>query len=197
MEEVAAGWTVTGTYNETCASEGHCPYYFGRDVDGGCRYFMVFRLESGAVNDVDLSGITVVYNGDIPTSTFAEFMQHGSEAGIYVSDNATEEQRRVLEPLVSTNIGGLLVGKNLGVKFVPIEVAESEGSVTVKTPFGEMTQHQMVGHQGGPIRIENSALPFLEDLKHCNTSAWTYSDHGKDFAYKDRCGTWANFVFSG
>ncbi len=36
-------WQIKGIYNESCASQGHCPYYFGRPRDGGCRYFMVFR----------------------------------------------------------------------------------------------------------------------------------------------------------
>lgn len=197
MQDLASGWTLTGTYNEACAAEGHCPLYFGRGVDGGCRYYMVFRIEDGTVNGVDLSGITVVYNGNIPYSTFAEFMEHGSEAGIYVSDNATKEQRKVLDTLAPTSIGGLLVGKSLGVEYVPIEVSSTDDSVSFKTPFGEMTQHLTRGHDGGPVRIENSALPFLTNLKHCHTTNWTYNDHGRDFNYKDRCGSWADFAFSG
>ncbi|MDN5856277.1 MAG: DUF1326 domain-containing protein [Actinomycetia bacterium] len=197
METLTPGWTVTGSYNEACAAEGHCPFYFGRDVDGGCRYFMVFRLQEGIVNGVDLSGITVVYNGDILHSKFADLMANGSEAGIYVSDNATEEQRSVLDTLVTSSLGGVLVGKNFGVRYVPIEVNETDNSITVKTPFGEMTQAQVTGANGGPVRIDNSTLPFLSDLKHCHTSNWSYVDHGKKFDYTDRCGSWADFAFSG
>lgn len=197
MQELATGWTVTGTYNEACAAEGHCPLYFGRGVDGGCRYYMVFRLEEGAVNGVDMSGITVVYNGDIKYSTFPEFMENGSEAGIYVSDNATEEQRTILDTLVLKSIGGVLVGKNLGLKYVPIDVTETSDSVTFATPFGEMSQHLTKGNDGGPVRIENSTLPFLKNLKHSHTESWNYNDHGKNFDYKDRCGSWADFAFSG
>ncbi|MCL5736166.1 MAG: DUF1326 domain-containing protein [Actinobacteria bacterium] len=51
---------MSGTYNEACASEGHCPYYFGRDKEGGCRYFMVFRITEGTADGVDLSGIAAV-----------------------------------------------------------------------------------------------------------------------------------------
>ena len=64
MEALTPGWKVQGTYNEPCAAEGHCAYYFGRDVEGGGRYYMVFRIEEGKVNDIDLAGITVIYNGD-------------------------------------------------------------------------------------------------------------------------------------
>lgn len=197
METLTPGWTVKGTYNEACAAEGHCPLYFGRGVDGGCRYYMVFRIEEGAVNGVDLSSITIVYNGDIRHSTFKDFLEQGSEAGIYVSDNATEAQRGVLDTLVETGLGGVLVGKSFGVKYVPIDISSTEDSVNIKTPFGEMRQHFTKGHDGSPVRIENSALPFLSNLKHCHTDNWSYNDHGKSFDYTDRCGSWADFEFTG
>ena len=60
MAEHGSAWEIKGIYNEACASEGHCPYYFGRDKEGGCRYFMVFRITEGKVDDVDLAGITAI-----------------------------------------------------------------------------------------------------------------------------------------
>jgi len=197
MEELKSGWQVTGTYNEACAAEGHCPFYFGRDVEGGCRYFMVFRIEEGKVNNVDLAGITVIYNGDIPDSKFEDFMKNGSEGGIYVSDNATEEQRKVLDTLVTTNMGAAFMKKNFGVKYVKIDVEETNGTIHFKMPFGKMKQSLVKGLDGGPIRIENVVFPVMKNLKHCHTPFWTYNDHGKNFDYKDRCGTWADFVFEG
>jgi len=47
------------------------------------------------------------------------------------------------------------------------------------------------------VRIENVANPSLKNIKHCHTSFWTYKDLGKDFSYKNRCGTWADFVYQG
>ena len=105
MEELKQGWKLKGVYNEACASEGHCPYYFGRDKEGGCRYFMVFRIEEGRANDVDLSGTVVIYMGDIPHTKFEELMSKGSEGGIYVSDKTSPEQRKVLDTLVVQGIG--------------------------------------------------------------------------------------------
>jgi hypothetical protein len=197
MEALKSGWQVKGTYNEACAAEGHCPFYFGRDVEGGCRYYMVFRIEEGKVNDVDLAGITVIYNGDILFPKFEDFMKNGSEGGIYVSDNATEGQRKVLDTLVTTNMGGLVMKKIFGVKYLKIDIEKTNDSCHVKMPFGEMKQYMVKGLDGGPIRIENATLPFLAGLKHCHTSFWRYKDYGKNFEYKDRCGTWADFVFQG
>ena len=73
--------------------KGHCPYYFGRDKEGGCRYFMVFRITEGTAKGINISGTTIIYVGDLPHATFAEVLEKGSEGGVYVSDNTTLEQR--------------------------------------------------------------------------------------------------------
>ena len=197
MEKLTPGWKITGTYNEACASEGHCPYYFGRDVEEGCRYFMVFRIKKGCVNDIDLSGIAVVYNGNIRYPKFEDFMQNGSEGSVYVSHNAIDEQRKVLDTLVTTNIGANFMKTIFEVKYEQIETSESDGSFHIKTPFGVMKQNLMKGIEGEAIRIENCALPNLKKLKVCHTSFWRYRDHRVNFSYKHRCGTWGDFVFEG
>ena len=53
----------------------------------------------------------LVYNGDIQYSKFEDFMQNGSKGGVYVSYNATDEQRKVLDTLVTTNIGANFMRK--------------------------------------------------------------------------------------
>jgi len=155
---------------------------------------MVFRIEQGKVNGVDLSGITEIYNGDIHYPKFADFMEHGSERGIYISDHATEEQRQVLDTLTTTHMGALFMKKHFGARHVKIDVKEENGTIHFRTPYGEMKQSLVKGLDGGPIRIENCPIPVLKDLKHCHTDFWTYNDHGKAFDYKDRCGTWADFA---
>ena len=197
MEELKPGWEVKGIYNEACASEGHCPYYFGRDREGGCRYFMVFRIQEGTVNGVDLSDITVMYLGDLPHATFEEVMSKGSNGGIYVSENATAEQRNILDSLVVKSIGGLLMKKHFGVKYVKMEIEGEGESVHFKMPFGEMKQQLTKGSDGTPVRLENQTLPFLINVRAAHTPFWNYNDHGRHFDYKQRCGTWADFVIKG
>ena len=75
------------------------PIILAGDRTDGCRYFMVFRIQEGRVNDIDLAGITLLYMGDIPHPSFKELMEQGSEGGIYISDNATPEQREILDVL--------------------------------------------------------------------------------------------------
>ena len=194
MEELKPGWQVKGIYNEACASEGHCPYYFGRDKEGGCRYFMVFRIQEGTVNDVDLSGTTVVYLGDLPHSTYAEVMEKGSEGAIYINDNATPEQRKVLDILAVNALGGAIMKKVLGIQYVKIDIEETEDSVHFKMPSGEMKMQLTKSHDGNPVRLENVTLPFLSNVKAAHTPFWNWSDYDRHYDYKNRCGTWADFV---
>ena len=197
LKGIQPGWYVKGTYHEACASEGHCPYYFGRDKEGGCRYFMVFRIEEGEANGVDLGGTVAVYCGDLPHPTYDEVKTKGSEGGIYVGAAATPEQREVLDLLVTQSIGGVLMKKNFGVKYVDMEVKGTPEEVQVSMPFGKMTQRLTTGLDGGPVRLENQTLPFLSDAKACHTPFWSYEDYGRHFEYKDRCGTWADFEMKG
>ena len=124
-------------------------------------------------------------------------MSLGSEAGIYVSDKASPEQRKVLDTLVVQGIGGAIMKKVFGVKYVNIDVEEKDDTFHVKMPFGEMTQKLTRGPDGKPVRLENTTLPFLSNAKACDTPFWNYEDHGRHFDYQNRCGTWADFTMAG
>jgi len=194
MSALGSGWTIKGIYNETCASEGHCPYYFGRDKEGGCRYFMVFRIVEGEVDGVDLAGITAIYLGDLPHATYAEAKEKGSEGAIYIDDSATTEQRAILDALAVEALGGVLMKKVFGISYVPISVEDDGDSVRFEMPTGEMEMVLTKGPGGGPVRMENVTLPFLLNVKAAHTPHWHWSDFGRHFEYKDRCGTWADFA---
>lgn len=196
MTELRPGWEVRGVYHETCASEGHCPYYFGRDKEGGCRYFMVYRITEGRANDVDLSGVVAVYLGDLPYSTYAEVAEKGSEGVIYIGDDATPEQRAVLDILAVDALGGALMKRVLGLHYVPMTVEEDDGSIHVTMPTGEMEMQLTKGADGRPVGLTNVTLPFLSDVKAAHAAFWNWKDHDRHFAYRDRCGTWAEFHMS-
>lgn len=194
MKELEPGWEIKGQYNEACASEGHCPYYFGRDKEGGCRYFMVFRIQEGKVNGVDLSGITAIYVGDLPHSTYAEVMEKGSEGAVYISDKATPEQREIMDNLAGQALGGAIMKKILGIHYVKMDIDEGEDVIHFKMPAGEMKMQLTRSHDGNPVRLENATLPFLSNVKTAHTPFWEWSDYDRHYEYKNRCGTWADFV---
>jgi len=158
---------------------------------------MVFRIQEGKVNEVDLAGITVIYQGDLPHATFQEVLERGSNGGIYVSNVATVQQREVLDTFVVNSLGAALMKKSFGIKYVDIDVETKEDTVRFKMPFGEMKQELTRGRDGTPVRLENQTMPFLTNVKAAHTPYWNYDDHGRHFDYKDRCGTWAEFAMKG
>jgi hypothetical protein len=197
MKNIKSGWFIKGIYNEACAAEGQCPFYFGRDKEGGCMYFMVIRILEGEVNGVDLSGVTVIYNGMITYSKYEDLVQNGEEVAIYISDTATPDQREVLDPFVSNGMGIYLIQKVFGIKYVKITIKEDDGSFHVKMPFGEMKTQLTKGQDGTPVRIENHVYPVLTNLRVCNSPFWRYADYGRSFDYTNRCATWADLVSQG
>ncbi len=197
MKEIEPGWYVRGVYNEACAAEGHCPFYFGRDKEGGCSYFMVLRIQEGKVNDVDLSGITVMYLGTITYSKYEELLRNGEEVGIYISDNATPVQREVLEPLVRSGMDTILIKKMHGIKYVKMDIKEEGDTIHFRMPYGEMKQQLTKGLDGTPVRIENQLVPSLRNVKVCHSPFWRFTDYGRSYDHKNRCATWADFIIEG
>jgi hypothetical protein len=196
MKELEPNWLIKGLYNEACASEGQCPYYFGRDKEGGCRYFMAFRIREGMVNGVNLSGVTAVYVGDLPHSAYAEVMEKGSEGAVYISDSATPDQREIMDIIAVQALGGAIMRRVLGLHYVKIDVEEGQDTVHFKMPAGEMKMQLTRSLDGNPVRIENATLPFLSNIKAAHTPFWNWSGYDRHYDYKNRCGTWADFTMA-
>jgi Protein of unknown function (DUF1326) len=199
MVQVQEGWKVEGVFNDACASEGVCPYYLGRDVQNGCRYFWVFRIRNGKINGIDLANTTIIYIGDTAAhSSFQDLIQQGSEGEIYISDSATREQREVLNALAVQSLGGMLMRNVSRTEYVKMDILEEGQSIHIKMPYGEMKQSLTTGGDGKtPVRVENHMLPMLTDVKTCHTHFWRYQGNGRQIDYCDRCGVWADFTFEG
>ena len=42
-------WNIKGTWHESCASEGHCSFYFGRDREEPCKQIVVYDIKEGEI----------------------------------------------------------------------------------------------------------------------------------------------------
>ena len=155
---------------------------------------MVFRNTDGIDDGVNLSGVAIVYIGDLPHATSAEVHEKGSEGAIYISDDTTPEQREILNELTIGAIGGVLMKKVIGTKYVKVDIEEGIDILHVKIPSGEMKMCLTKSNDGNPVRIENSTLPFLTNIKAAHASFWYWFDYDRRYDYKNRCATWAYFV---
>ena len=123
-------WKLEGSYFETCSCDVICPctasLSLGATKDR-CKAVLVFRIKSGDVDGTDVSGLTVAAVADTP-----KVMTDGNwRLGVVIDSAASDEQAEKLGAVFSGALGGPmesltpLVGENLGVERLPIEIQEN------------------------------------------------------------------------
>jgi hypothetical protein len=166
-------WQVKGTYIETCSCDFFCPCNFslanGADYDY-CRVALVFNVTEGSVDGTDVGGLAVAVVADTP-----KVMTEGNwRLGVFIDENASDEQAEKLAGVFSGQLGGPmaglrpLVGENLGVERAGFEIREEDLRHSVKVgdavdfeiedvvPFGIET--------GEPARIAGIFHPVGSDF---------------------------------
>jgi hypothetical protein len=117
---------IEGSYFESCSCEVVCPctasLALGADYER-CRVTLVFHVEQGEVDGVDVSGLTVAAVADTP-----KVMTDGNwRLGVFIDAAASDQQAEKLGAVFSGALGGPmaalapLVGENLGVERAQIE----------------------------------------------------------------------------
>ena len=166
-------WNLKGSYVETCSCELMCPCNLSFDHGATydfCRATLVFQIHEGEVEGTDIGGRKVATIIDTP-----KVMTDGNwRLGLFVDDQATDEQTEKLVQVFSGQLGGPmaglapLVGEMLGVERVPIEVDDDGVRHSVRigdaidfevediVPFGVET--------GEPVRFAGMFHPVASDL---------------------------------
>jgi hypothetical protein len=122
-------WTLAGSYFETCSCDVVCPCTASLSLGATrdrCNIVLVFNVKNGEVDGTDVSGLTVAAVCDTP-----KVMSEGNwRLGVVIDAAASDEQAEKLSGVFSGALGGPmealgpLVGENLGVERLPIEVHE-------------------------------------------------------------------------
>ena len=125
-------------------------------------------------------------------------MKGAREGAAYISDNATNEQREILESFIKGYIDNKGWQKSLGYKFVKIDLSEENGTYHITMPFGEVEMSLAIGgDRKNPMRLGNAPMLFLSNVMFCNTHFWKYHDYGKKSEYHNTSGATADFTLSG
>jgi len=176
---------------EVCNCNAICPCWIGEDPDNdACLATLAYHVDSGTIDGVDVSGLTLGMVTNIPGNVLA-----GNWRVIfYVDDRATPEQGKALADVFSGQLGGpleqfgQLMGEVVAVERAPIvfEIAKGKGHIRIGTtakaeiePFvgatGQSTTVQDTVFStipGSPVyvgkapmyRAQNSALGIDVDL---------------------------------
>ena len=199
-------WSLEGTYFENCPCDMVCPCTTSgltKPADAErCRLVLVFHIDSGEVDGVDVSGLTVAVLADTP-----QFMADGNwRVGVFMDEAATQEQADKLGAVFSGQLGGPmealsgLIGENLGVEVAPIEYEnegrrhrvrigefaeiEIEDFVPPQTPEGEVSKLTGVFHpanstltmaQATTSRVNAFGLEFSHEGKNGHSAPFSWS----------------------
>jgi hypothetical protein len=186
-------WRLAGTYFETCSCEVVCPctasLAMGATYDR-CKVTLVFNVHDGDVDGTDVSGLTVAAVADTP-----KVMSEGNwRLGVFIDDNASDEQADKLGAVFSGQLGGPmealgpLIGENLGAERAPIEVREDGLRHSIKigdvvdfeiedvVPFGIET--------GEPARLVGIFHPAGSELTIAKATRSSINAFGVEFEGK-------------
>jgi hypothetical protein len=196
---------MDGTYFETCSCDALCPCTWSgltaRATYDRCNALLAFRVESGDVDGVDISGLNWAMLVDTPA-----LMSEGNwRAGIVLDERATEEQAAKLGAVLAGELGGPpallapLIGEMLGVQSSPIEIEERDG--THRLRIGEDTEIEVTefvaGDNPGPVVLDNVFHPGASTLTVAPATAARVSLMGVEFGRVGESGFAAPFSWSG
>jgi hypothetical protein len=179
-------WKLRGSYFETCSCDVVCPctasLSFGATHDR-CKVVLVFHVETGEVEGVDVSGLTVAAVADTP-----KVMTDGNwRLGVFMDAAASDEQAEKLGAVFSGSLGGPmaalgpLIGENLGVEVARIEVREEGLRHSVQ--IGEAVDFEI--EDVVPFGVENGQPARLTGIFHPAGSELTvaHATHSKIDAF--------------
>jgi hypothetical protein len=166
-------WAIKGSYAETCSCELMCPCNLSFDHGATydyCRAALAFNIKEGEIEGTDVGGLKAAFIIDTP-----KVMTEGNwKLGVFIDDQATDEQADKLVKVFSGQLGGPmaalgpLVGEMLGVERVPIEMVDDGVRHSVRVgdaidfeiedivPFGIET--------GEPVRLTGMFHPVGSTL---------------------------------
>ena len=166
-------WNIAGSYFETCSCDVICPCTASMSLGATqdrCQVVLVFNVKDGEVDGTDVSGLTVAAVADTP-----KVMSEGNwRLGVVIDEAASDEQAEKLGGVFSGALGGPmealgpLVGEELGVERLPIEVQEDGLKHSVR--IGEEVDFEIEdvvpfgSESGEPARITGIFHPVGSEL---------------------------------
>jgi len=142
-------YDVEGALLEVCTCNVLCPCWIGEDPDGGtCESTLGWRIDSGEIGGVDVSGLAFALNVHIPGNV----LDGNWKAAAFVDDRSSPEQQEAMLKLFTGQLGGAiadlaaLVGEVVAVERVPITFTVDGGKGTLQ--LGDVTRAELSSYQG-------------------------------------------------
>ncbi len=199
-------WRLEGSFFESCPCDVVCPcvtsaFTAPADVER-CRMVLVFHIDSGDVEGVDVGGLNVAMFGDTP-----QVMSDGDwRLGFFMDASASEEQADKLAAVFSGQLGGppemfgAMMGENLGVEVAPIEYADNGRRHRVR--IGDVAEIEVEDFvppqtpQGEVYRLTNVFHPVNSTLNIATTTTSRFNAFGHEFSHEGKFADSASFSWA-
>ena len=198
-------WQLTGTYFESCSCDAVCPCTWSaltaKATLDRCRALLAYHVESGEINDVDVSGLNFALFLDTPP-----VMSQGNwRVGVYLDDAATDSQadssgrscpgrRRAARDARAAHRRDARRGEGAASPIARTAAAIMSGSATASTVGVE----DFVALEGqDPVRLTNVFHPSNTTLTVAPANAAHLSTFGIDWGREGQSGFSAPFSWSG
>jgi len=142
-------YKLEGSLLEVCDCNVLCPCWIGEAPDNGtCQTALAYHFERGAIDGIDVSGLTLATNAFVPGTPLAGNWR----VQIYIDERATKEQEVALLSVFTGKQGGpvadlvSLIGEVVGVERAPITFEVKEGKGTLR--IGDTTEAVMEPYRG-------------------------------------------------
>ena len=186
-------WNLKGSYVETCSCELMCPCNLSFDHGATydyCRVTFVFDIREGEIDGTEVGGLKMAAIGDTP-----KVMTEGNwRLGVFVDDQASEEQADKLVKVFTGQLGGPmaglvpLIGEVLGVERARIEVDDDGLRHSVRV--GDVIDYQIEDivpfgvETGRPVRFDGMFHFAAPDLTMAEAKRSQINAFGIEFEGK-------------
>jgi hypothetical protein len=169
--------------HELCSCKFLCPCWFGpaEPDQGWCSGAIIFDVERGTTDGLDLGAHTVVLVADWP----GDFWAGNGTARLYLDERATPEQKQALEAIFSGQQGGpmevvsTLISTWLPAETAPIAVTWGDTTTATVGEIGQITSQRMKNEAGQPATVQGAAAMGAFQLERMQV-ARTAGSHWAD-----------------
>lgn len=202
-------WNLSGELVESCSCNVLCPCWYGvQDLmkmdQGWCDSTLLFRIEAGQADGVDLGGRTVLVAIDLPGPTM--FDGNGT-ARVYVDSAAASDQQQALEDIFQGKRGGPmeviggLIATWLPTESSVIDIDDDGARCTAKVEgFGEVRSQVLKNEAGDAMTLKNAgfavALNFDDTTLTVAPTSTRWSDSEMPRAFETRSGARARWTWA-
>ena len=163
-------YRMKGTYIINCNCRGICPCPIDAIPTGPgdeCRGVVVFRIDEGNLDDVDLSGVLFVWYNVFPSN----ILSGNWKVQFVVDEQASDQQLDALMRIITGQEGGLfaefspLVGDVRETTRAPITMTTGDRPAATIGGASPVSFEPVLGPDGSPVTVRNATVTFSPEYK--------------------------------